>query len=924
MQHQRRGQRDLTRPTRPSPHGFHSQELEILSELRFDHITRARSHHPFLWDHRPRDTSSAEIFAKNSAAGHASPGQGKETILAHGSFETVRRAQTKNRGQSRQTLKPIPWNLPPMSLARERLIFEPARLILPLHALANELAQWPASAVKIISMIRPRPGSRLLALFLMRSGNSIDESALQRTREIVLIGGGHAHIQVIRRWMMRPVPNARLTVVADQSEAVYSGMLPGVIAGEYAVEDALIDLRPLSHRAGARYFLGRAERVDTTTKQITIAGRAPVAYDWASLDIGSTIRGIEDPGFQQHAIATRPIGRFIPALEAKMESLNHDSEPISVIVVGGGAAGLELALCLDARFQALSRAAKITVLNQSTGLLSGEHPPLARRVIRIAQQRNIEIRCDVRVTAVDSNAVQIRAGSGNEQRLPAHLTIWATGAAPSPLGAQSSLPLNADGFIRVDHNLRVVGQSDLFAVGDCAVPDAAAWLPRAGVHAVRQGPVLDKNLRALCAHQPLARYRPQKDFLALLNLGDGRAAGGKWRLAAANRPLRRWKDRIDQKFMRRFQVLDPQGQPRSTFPVSRTMQESADQMLCGGCAAKVGPSPLQAALQRLPPAPDDPSVRLGLEHADDAAAVESPRGDLILSSVDAFRAFTDDPWLVGRAAAINATNDLFAKGAQPRHALALVTVPESPPSEQEEILHQTLAGIRSALDPMQVSLVGGHSTTGPELFVGLSVTGEPMRNRRILGIDGLQPGDGLVLTKPLGTGVLLAADMRGLAPSAWMDRATTSMLRDSQGAARLALEFEASACTDISGFGLAGHLLEMADASHVTVRLQAETLPAYPGTFDLIQSGLRSTAYDQNATLRPRVTSSPDVDASTLELMFDPQTSGGLLIGVAAPRIEPLLKALHGQGAPESALIGFAEECRSGPPILRLVCHASS
>ena len=797
-------------------------------------------------------------------------------------------------------------------------------MTLPLHGVANELAQWPASALKIISMIRPRPGSRLLALFLMGSQNPIDEPAPQRTREIVLIGGGHAHIQVIRRWMMRPIPNARLTVVADQSEAVYSGMLPGVIAGEYAVEDALIDLRPLSHRAGARYFLGKAEHVDTTAKQVLIAGRAPVAYDWASLDIGSTIRGIEDPGIQQHAIATRPIGRFMPALEAKVEALSHPSEPISVVIVGGGAAGLELALCLNARFEALSRAAKITLLNQSTGLLSGEHPPLARRILRIAQQKNIEIQCDVRVTTVDSDTVHVQSGSGTEQRLPAHLTIWATGAAPAPLGAQSRLPLNPDGFIRVDQNLRVVGQSDLFAVGDCAVPDAAPWLPRAGVHAVRQGPVLDKNLRALCANKPLTRYRPQKDFLALLNLGDGRAAGGKWRLAAANRPLRRWKDQIDQKFMRRFQVLDPQGKPRSTFPISPAMQESANEMLCGGCAAKVGPSPLQAALQRLPSAPNDPSVRLGLEHADDAAAVESPRGDLILSSLDAFRAFTDDPWLVGRTAAINATNDLFAKGAQPRHALALVTVPESPPSEQEETLHQTLAGIRTALDPMHVSLVGGHSTTGPELFVGLSVTGEPMRNRRILGIDGLKPGEGLVLTKPLGTGVLLAADMRGLAPSAWMERATNGMLRNSQAAARLALEFDASACTDISGFGLAGHLLEIADASQVDVRLQVETLPAYPGTLDLIQSGFRSTAYDQNATLRSRVTATPNVHASAIELIFDPQTSGGLLIGVAAPRVEALLKALHAQGAPESCLIGFAEQCESGAPTLHLIGDATT
>ena len=147
-------------------------------------------------------------------------------------------------------------------------------------------------------------------------------------------------------------------------------------------------------------------------------------------------------------------------------------------------------------------------------------------------------------------------------------------------------------------------------------------------------------------------------------------------------------------------------------------------MECGGCAAKVGPSPLAAALGRLAPSHPDPSVLLGLAAGDDAAAVRTPSGDVVLATVDAFRAFVDDPWRVGRVAAVNAVSDLLAKGASPRHALAMVTVPWGTPGQNEEVLYQVMAGVRAALDPLGVSLVGGHSTAGPELFVGLSVTGD--------------------------------------------------------------------------------------------------------------------------------------------------------------------------------------------------------
>jgi selenide,water dikinase len=522
-------------------------------------------------------------------------------------------------------------------------------------------------------------------------------------------------------------------------------------------------------------------------------------------------------------------------------------------------------------------------------------------VRREAERLGIHVLWGARATAVEKGAVRL-----GDERLQTDLVIWATGAAPHAFAAASPLPLDAAGFVRVRETLQVVGCDDLFAVGDCASLEAEPWMPKAGVYAVREGPVLDANLRARLRGRRLRAYRPQRDFLALLNLGEGRALGAKWGVAFAGRWVWRWKDRIDRRFMRRFQVLDADAAPARDFPSRERM--GMEEMPCGGCAAKVGASALERALSRLPPAPQDSSVRLGLESPDDAAAIALPRGDVLLASVDAFRAFADDPWLVARVAAVNAASDVYAKGGRPRHALALVTVPEEDPARAEETLFQALAGVRAALDPLGISLVGGHTTSGEELFVGLTITGEP--EGEILTLAGARPGQHLILTRALGTGVVLAADMQGLAPGRWVRSAHASMLRANDAAARIARTQGASACTDVSGFGLAGHLGELLRAGGVSATLSLDALPALEGALELLARGVRSSYHEQNASSRRALAVAPECRARLeLELLFDPQTSGGLLFAIAAERAGEALRELREAGDTGARVIG-----RVAPP----------
>jgi selenide,water dikinase len=415
------------------------------------------------------------------------------------------------------------------------------------------------------------------------------------------------------------------------------------------------------------------------------------------------------------------------------------------------------------------------------------------------------------------------------------------------------------------------------------------------VYAVRQGPILARNLRAALEGRALRRYRPQRDVLVLLNLGERVALGGKWGLVASGPAVWRLKDWIDRGFVARFRAPP---------------MPSGGDMACGGCAAKLDAAALARALAQGEPAPADASVLVGLADADDAAALALPGGDVLLATIDGFRAFTDDPYLVGRVAAVNALSDVHAKGGTPRHALALVTVPESDGPRGEATLVQVLAGVRAALDPLGVSLVGGHTTTGPELFVALAVTGSLEPGQRPLPLDGARPGDVLVLTKPLGTGVVFAADMRGAAPGAVVEAALASMLRSNAEAARAAREAGARAGTDVSGFGLAGHLATMLRASGVGARVDLDALPVLPGVRELLAAGVRSTAHPQNARLDPALVLAPaDGDPALRDLVFDPQTSGGLLLALEPSRAEALVRAVPG-----AAVVGEVRERGAAAP----------
>ena len=447
----------------------------------------------------------------------------------------------------------------------------------------------------------------------------------------------------------------------------------------------------------------------------------------------------------------------------------------------------------------------------------------------------------------------------------------------------------------------------IFASGDCAGIKGDPR-PKAGVFAVRAAKVLHANLRAALTGEKLQTFRPQGDYLKLISLGGQAAVAEKWGLVASGSRWWRLKDRIDRTFMDKFG--DYPAMTVRTVPDTATQGLAAhlgQRPLCGGCGAKLGPGVLSSALASVP-LPIRSEVRSG---PGDDAAVLAIGSRLQVLTTDHLRAFCNDPRLMARLTAIHALGDVWAMGAAPQVALAQVTLPPLGPELQARMLAEVMDEAGSVFRTAGADVVGGHSTEGAELTIGFTVTGMA---ERVIGKGGAQAGDALVLTKPLGSGTILAAEMAlARVPGFLLGEIWTQCIAQmsvAQGTAAAILARQARAMTDVTGFGLAGHLLEILEASGVAARLRLADVPLMAGALDLAAAGMGSSLQPANlAATSWRMEAPQDVRVT---LLTDPQTCGGLLASVPAGEAEALVLALRAAGH-QAAAIG---EVVAGEPRL--------
>ncbi|MGF1536033.1 MAG: selenide, water dikinase SelD [Elainellaceae cyanobacterium] len=788
------------------------------------------------------------------------------------------------------------------------------------------------------------------------------------TQDLVLIGGGHSHAIALEKFAMNPVPGVRLTLITDVSHTPYSGMLPGYVAGLYTFDECHIDLWPLCRMAGARLILDRATGLDLENQRVHCAQHPPIAFDLLSIDIGST-PSLANVDGAEHLIPVKPISKFLTRWDDLVARLMQRSQAPTLAVVGGGAGGVELALAIEARFRRLHRQAQsaqrvgVHLFQRGDTILPNRSQMMRHRVRRQLQQRHMKLHLGQAVTAVRPMTAE---GSGSEasaaarpllvvtdrDKHPCDAVFWVTGASPAPWIATSGLETDDRGFIAVNDCLQT-SHPLVFAAGDIATM-VAHPRPKAGVFAVRQGQPLYENLRRSLLGEPLKSFTPQKQFLILVGTGDERAIASRGPIALGPFSLLwRWKDHIDRKFMARFapgeagemasSIGAPSDSPASygyatrksrggtlVSPLSKGglggVNQDAAPMHCSGCGAKVGSDALSAALKRVQaerPGAIPPGVVMGLGAADDAAVIQPPAHQLWVQTVDYFPALIDDPFLLGKITAHHCLNDLWAMGATPHSVLAIATLPYATSAKHEELLYHLLSGVNAVLQQEGAALLGGHTTEGETLALGLTCNGT-VPPERLLKKSGLGPGQALILTKALGTGTLFAAAQQRQTKGRWLEGAIAAMVHSNAAAADCLQQHGATACTDVTGFGLLGHLLEMVTATAeagnpVGASLRLNHLPLLPGTDDTLAQGILSSLHPQNQQAESRLQNASQArQHPRYPILFDPQTSGGLLAAVPQTQAKACLTALQELGYTHSAIIGAVdppESMTTGKPV---------
>lgn len=372
------------------------------------------------------------------------------------------------------------------------------------------------------------------------------------TKRLLLIGGGHSHAEVIRRFGIQPEPDVEITLVSPDRHTPYSGMLPGLVAGHYDFNQCHIDLQQVCHFHRVRWCPAMATALDTDTRLVHLDDGKQEPYDVVSIDTGSTPVLSAIPGANHYGVPVKPVKRFLEHWNALLEAIASRRAPArSITVIGAGAAGVEMILAMAYRIRSMQGHARLTLVGDTAVLLPSHPPGVRRPAMRKLAEYGVHMKLDTRVGEVSGGELRFDDGSS----MTPDDIIWITGAAAPAWPSESGLQVDASGFIVVNRFLQSVSHSSVFAAGDIAGMEGCPR-PKSGVFAVRQGPPLAENLRRALRGEVLLPYRPQQRALALISTGGKHAIAsyGPWSISGDW--VWQWKDRIDRGFMRRYSA-DP-------------------------------------------------------------------------------------------------------------------------------------------------------------------------------------------------------------------------------------------------------------------------------------------------------------------------------------------------------------------------------
>ncbi len=706
---------------------------------------------------------------------------------------------------------------------------------------------------------------------------------------LVLIGGGHTNVLLMRKWLMYPklMPEIPISIISRDIHLVYSAMFPSVIAKSISLDDSLIDIRFLAKKAKISFINEEVTNIDFQLKKISLKDRPSIDYSKLVLNYGSQTKIPEEfEDLVKNQIAF-PIKPFYKAYDLIKNEDKYDSDnEQSFVIVGSGLAAIEVAFALRKRWK--KRSLKILCKSNKVD----------NKILKTLGRSNIDI-----VKKLPLRYGKILLCTGNS----------------SPLWAQKNISeLDSKGRFITNKKLKLKNFLGIFATGDCAVIGSSNR-PSSGIFAVKVLNILAINIQRDLKGQSLKKWFPQKFGLQIVNsfpreIPKAFAFYGDFVIGPS---FLIWylKNKIDEAFINKFRLLD-----------SNMNQKGKEDLMddCRGCAAKISQSILNKSL-----------INAQLENfatsPEDSVEIYNNEQDIILQSVDGFPSLISDPWLNAKITVLHACSDLWASGVKLSSAQALISLPKVDKDFQSYLFLHSLKGIKTTVEDQGGKLIGGHTFESRSLVdkpyslgIDISVTVQGVLKNGVKPWfkSGMQKGDIILMSRPLGVGIFFAAQMQDInlkdSYEAIMKNLVTSqqplidqiyLLQNKLG------ETFINAATDITGYGFIGHLKEMIDSSNlirknnkfepIKVLLDLSSFKAYPGIFDLIQKGVQSSLFESNKEILDQILSenrnkriiafseNKKLDQESfkeiISLLLDPQTCGPLLVS-CNPKYERFLK----------------------------------
>ena len=675
-------------------------------------------------------------------------------------------------------------------------------------------------------------------------------------KQLVLIGGGHSNVQVLRKLCMHEYKGLNVILISEGYESIYSGMTPGYIKKIYSLEDISIDLQRLCFNAGATFIKDKVVNLDNKNQIIHLNQNPSISYDTLSINSGS-ISNNQSIKFDKksNVISVKPISTFISKLKV-IDELIEKSSNRKISIIGGGVAAFELSFALYKRY---SENISLDIISDQFLIEKNLNQSSINTLKKIAKNLNINL-ISKKVIDIHDSEISLEDGSKSQSEL----VLLSTGAALPDWLAESNLQMN-ENFIAVNHHLQSLNFNNVFVSGDAASIENFNR-PKSGVMAVRQGEILKENLFLYLLKKPLKKFKPQKNWLYLIGTHQNSAVLNYFNFSFEGKWCWLLKKIIDLNFMKKFSFPEHKDMHKKIHNLNE-IKDDIPKMYCQGCGSKVSKNTLVNFL----------SNQKSNNELSDATEIKFKQNE-ILQTIDHIKLFQSfNPYDFGIISYLHSQNDILSAGGTVHSLSVSIGVPFSKNLVESFYLEYFMRGIQNEAEKDRASLASGHSYQTEEPAITVTMNGNKIeKSNKFLGIEG----NLIYLSKPLGTGYLLAAYFQNskLFSISDFEKLLNYLKKGNKLAAQSAFLCGSQLMTDISGFGLASHLGDICQSSNLSAQIQLNKDILINDKLEILKN-FESSGYKNNYLSS---FNSIDIknDHPLSKIVYDPQTNGPLLIAI--------------------------------------------